>query len=336
MRPNHGVIKTRGAPGASLPTWDINIFPPFLHYSAGLIFLNDPVNILDREPAVDVLVDRDHGGEAARADAAAGLQRKFTVGGAAVLPHVQKLLEPVVDRLGVFDVARRPQAHGNLVFPFRRQGKLGIERGDAIDLLDGNVQAVRDFLNIFIPSVDFWHSYMAYFGSILAVITALYIVKWQDIIDSKKDLAVHWEHVARNADSEIKWAAINKRNDRVFNYLLLSLINTGNRIIIISCVHIVFASKRSVALSTVYFQDQTYLHSDATFPCKLDAEESAILHIPLAWFVKMATQSIKSNYCTSGEKIIVVATDTTGKEYSLTIHKTFGDYLRYYEERLSL
>ena len=52
--------------------------------------------------------------------------------------------------------------------------------------LFGGLQFIQNILKSWIPQADFWYGYMTYVGAILAVFTALFIVKWQSFIDYKK------------------------------------------------------------------------------------------------------------------------------------------------------
>ena len=53
------------------------------------------------------------------------------------------------------------------------------------------IQPLRNFLICWIPQNEFWFGYMAYTGAVLTVFTALFIVKWQDLVNNKKTLILN-------------------------------------------------------------------------------------------------------------------------------------------------
>ena len=151
--------------------------------------------------------------------------------------------------------------------------------------LIGGFQTIRNILLCWIPNENFWFGYMSYIGAILAIITALFIVKWENIIKNKKKLMIQWNHTSRRNQIEISWIANKKtKNNYNYNYILLKLCNTGNKMIIISSIKLEFFNKHSVVLSPDFFTDKTYFGTDIKFPCKLDVDEFASLHIPVDWF----------------------------------------------------
>ena len=81
------------------------------------------------EAAVYVVVDHHDGGQAARADAPAGVQGEQPVAGDAAGGDVQLLLHRAEHIRGALYVAGGAQAHGDLVLPLGVQGEEGVEAG---------------------------------------------------------------------------------------------------------------------------------------------------------------------------------------------------------------
>ena len=199
--------------------------------------------------------------------------------------------------------------------------------------LVGGFQIIRNVFLCWIPDENFWFGYMSYVGAILAVFTALFIVKWEYIIKSKKILKIQWNHTFRGNVAEICWVANNKTKDNnKYNYILLKLCNTGNKIITISSIKLEFYNKHSVILATEYFMDKTYFETDIKYPRKLDVDEYALLHIPVVWFGEVIITSIENGYCTPSDKIIIVVNDITDKTYRIKINIDYSYYLQCYEK----
>jgi hypothetical protein len=175
---------------------------------------------------------------------------------------------------------------------------------------------------------------MTYIGVILAVFTALFIVRWENLIKNKKSLKIQWNHSMRGSQKEISWKVTNEtKEDKNFNYILLKINNIGNRMISISHILLEFYNKNTVVLSTHYFYDKTYTETDIKFPCKLDVEEFALLHIPIDWFCGMIKTSLDNDCCKSSDKIIIAITDTADKTYKIKTSMTFGYYMQYFDNQ---
>ena len=199
--------------------------------------------------------------------------------------------------------------------------------------LIGGSEIIRNALFRFIPNENFWFGYMSYIGAILAIFTALFIVKWENIIKNKKNLKIEWNHSFRGNLSEISWIANNKTKDNnKYNYILLHLCNTGNKMITISCIKLEFYNKHSVVLSPEYFTDKTHYENDIKFPRKLDVEEFASLHIPVIWLGEVILTSIANGYCTPSDKIVIVVNDITSTSYRIKVDINFKYYLDCYEK----
>ena len=199
--------------------------------------------------------------------------------------------------------------------------------------LVGGIDFIRTKLLYWIPNVDFWHSYMSYIGAILAVITALFIVKWEDITKNKKSINTQWKHSIFYNRSEIQWVPNNKtKEDGKFNYIVLKFSNNGNKAIIITNVHLVLSEKRTVILSSQYFADTTFQATDIKLPCKLDIDEYAHLHIPLDWFCDALLPSIEEEKCVASDKIVIAVIDATDVVFKTKIDISYGFYLQCYEK----
>ena len=199
--------------------------------------------------------------------------------------------------------------------------------------LVGASQSVRNLLLCMIPNTDFWYGYMSYVGAILAIITALFIVKWEDIIKNKKNVKIQWLHTLRGSQYETNWIANKKtKDDKKFNYLLIKIINNGNKLVTIASIHLVFYNKISVVLGSNFFTDKTYENTDIKVPYKLDVDECVYLHIPIFWFGGMIETSIDGEQCTASEKINIVVTDTADRVYKIKLDIDYNFYLQYYNK----
>ena len=183
----------------------------------------------------------------------------------------------------------------------------------------------------------FWQALSA-IGTILAVIVALFITKWQDRINNRKDIQIRWSHAKREPRTNIEriWDGSDKSNDgKHFDYIFIKLINTGNRVIFVTSVLIKLSNNHTLLLLADLFTDKTYEDIDTKFPCRLEKEEVAILHIPICWFYDMVS-SFDKKYCISNEKIVVIVKDTADKEYIRQTGKCFNYYIQYYDKIKSM
>ena len=98
---------------------------------------------------VDLAVDRNGRREGASPDAAKGLDGEKPVVGSLPRLDAEELLELVEHRLGILDIASRPEAHPDDVFALRGQREEVIEGHDPVDLGEGNARFLaHEFLGL--------------------------------------------------------------------------------------------------------------------------------------------------------------------------------------------
>ena len=164
----------------------------------------------------------------------------------------------------------------------------------------------------------FWQALTAV-GTISATITALFITKWQDRIKNRKNMKIIWKH----GDGKRAWNAIDKlTNDYAFDYVILELVNIGNRTILITSICFKF-NKCSIAWTK---------YKDINFPLKLNKEDIATTYIQIDEFYKNIKECLDNKLCTITQNIVIVATDSTNKEYKLSTGRSFDFYIKYYEK----
>lgn len=195
------------------------------------------------------------------------------------------------------------------------------------------IPPIRNLLIGWIPQNDFWFGYMSYIGAILAIFTALFIVKWQDLVNNKKNINIKWKHLLRSSGIERCWDVSGDFSyDNKFNFIQIKISNTGNRLINIASMYLHLSSQCNVVLSKHLFTDETYSNVDIQFPCRLDVEETAALHIPMPWLCETIEVSIKDNRCYPPDKIAITVVDTTDQKYSLRTNIANIAYLEYYRD----
>jgi len=155
-------------------------------------------------------------------------------------------------------------------------------------------------------------------GTLLAVITALSIVKYENHLNNKKKIKIRWRlgylHLTRKPLDKYG-------EDNLFDHLALFITNTGNRVIFITSI--TFENENGT-----FF---TYVKKDElNTPRKLDVEECLTLHIPADEFCKECYSRIDRGLCNANESITIVVTDTVGEEYRHKIENNISFYTEHY------
>ncbi|MDR2971666.1 MAG: hypothetical protein LBU83_07055 [Bacteroidales bacterium] len=161
-------------------------------------------------------------------------------------------------------------------------------------------------------------------ATILAVITALFITKWQDLINNKKSLKIQWFHVERQPTARLQYSEFleNRRIDE----FCINLINTGNRKIIIEGVYILFSNKTRNPLFP--YQNDT---SEITFPCVLEPEMAASYHIPFLPMIQAFKIFIQGGHVKDNDNLIIEVHDTTDKVYIYNTKIKIFSYIQNYK-----
>ena len=186
---------------------------------------------------------------------------------------------------------------------------------------------IQTFIVRIIKSEIFWQALTA-IGTISATIVALLITKWEHHLNNKKELKIEWLHVFRGEVPgkilERSWNITDKSKENTFfSHIRINLINTGNKIILITGIKLSFEDGTFGGL--IGFEG-------LNFPCKLDREEFTAIYIPAYYFCETIRERIITGQSTLAEKTAIVIVDSSSKEYKLTIKRNFDWYMCYYEK----
>ena len=155
-------------------------------------------------------------------------------------------------------------------------------------------------------------------GTVGAVIVALFITKWQDRINNRKDVKIKWRHLR----GQITFDGFQDGRD--FDNILISFVNTGNRKVIIQQIKFLFEDGTAFG----YLDLMAPTELDMTLPCSLEIEEARTLRIPrrdFGNFIEKAYSEKKIGRVR--QEIVLVAVDTTDKKYRCETGYTYIEYV---------
>jgi putative lipoic acid-binding regulatory protein len=151
-------------------------------------------------------------------------------------------------------------------------------------------------------------------GTFLAVLAALFITKWQDIISNRKKLKIEWRYAkqSKTMSANITFSDVTEYNQ--IDGIYIELTNIGNRKIIIDSVKIKFTSTGSNVLFPNPFITNMP-QSSISYPCVLEPEMASHLFLPYPFFLEAVQTFLKDGHVKVSDYIIIEASDTTKREY---------------------
>ena len=166
----------------------------------------------------------------------------------------------------------------------------------------------------------FWNAFSS-IVTLIAVVTAFVIVRYDHKISNRKKLKIEMKHMTGQVTYD------GFREGRIVDNILIKFVNIGNRKIIIEGLKFMFTDGSSQ--SFIYLLAES--DQDMSLPCSFEIEEAKQLVIPYSHFVRLAVHA--EGLGRLDEEIVIVATDTTDNEYR---HKTGLKYKTYYEEKTEI
>jgi len=165
-------------------------------------------------------------------------------------------------------------------------------------------------------------------ATIFAVIIALFITKWQDILNNKKVIKLEWLNVENNGDFRFYYQDFTK--ERRLDEICIKFVNTGNRNVILKGFYIEFPNKEKSTIlpEAINIKNKT---NEISFPCKLEPEMVSQIHIPFMEILFGFKKFIEDRKINESNHIVIVAYDTTNKTYSLNTRITYKTYFIYSE-----
>ncbi|MCL2546169.1 MAG: hypothetical protein FWE06_03095 [Oscillospiraceae bacterium] len=159
----------------------------------------------------------------------------------------------------------------------------------------------------------FW-SALSSIATIIAVITAFAIVRYDHKINNRKRIKIDFKHMT----GQITYDGF--REGRTVDSILIKFINTGNRKVIIDGIKFSFPDGHSYSFLYLLADNE----QDMKLPCVLEIEEARQMIIPLSHFVRLAKHAKELNRL--NEEIVIIATDTAEKEYCFKTGITYKIY----------
>jgi len=167
-------------------------------------------------------------------------------------------------------------------------------------------------------------------ATIFAVFTALFITKWQDWLSNKKELKIEWGHIEKQKYIEITFFGFPE--DRCVDEIVVRFTNTGNRKIILTGAYFRFPSKIENHLIPERIKPIGQIPT-MTFPCEIDLENSQKFSFPCSWFISGINTFIKDNHIKDNDELVIVARDTTGREYIYNTRLKYQSYLKLWNQQ---
>ena len=158
-------------------------------------------------------------------------------------------------------------------------------------------------------------------ATILAVLTALFITKWQDIINNRKNMMISWLYVEKKENNRV--ATPNIFDISQIDEICIRFINTGNRRVILDVAYIKLNCSEKPAFYLSPDAKVTGVEKSTKFPFILDPEMASQIYISFSWFNNTVYTLIKEGRINENDKINIVVKDSTGKEY---LHNTNQKY----------
>jgi hypothetical protein len=162
-------------------------------------------------------------------------------------------------------------------------------------------------------------------ATIFAVFTALFITKWQDMLNNRKELKIEWGHTEKQCYRSISF--IGFPEERRVDEIVVRFINTGNRKIVLSSAFLHFPSNTDNHLIPEFITPKGQIPA-MTFPCEIEPENCRYFTFPCSDFINAIKIFMKTNHVKDNDVLLIVAKDTTGKEYKYNTKLEYQSYLK--------
>lgn len=167
----------------------------------------------------------------------------------------------------------------------------------------------------------FWSAFGAIGGTLgaIATVAAVSVALWQTKYSERKKLRLKFSDSIVMAD-----IAPSNHEEMLVS---LSIVNIGNRNVIIQNWGFVYHKKKSHALIGL---NPSYLMQiiSPRLPYELTIENKVDLYIEKHFFVESLKEGIKKKELKERKKLILFAIDSTGKEYKVKSEKTIKEMLK--------
>ena len=167
----------------------------------------------------------------------------------------------------------------------------------------------------------FWNA-LSSIGTIAAVIVALYITKWQNVISNRKEIKIKYRNGYVHGNTIRTFDGFPE--EKPINCITVEFINTGNRKVILDSIKLEFKSKHAFGLIPPF---SSLDDKEMTLPCGLEIEEVGHFRILVSDFHAIVKNCLESSQGSLNDEIVIVASDTTGKEYRYKTGFKYNQYL---------
>jgi len=162
-------------------------------------------------------------------------------------------------------------------------------------------------------------------ATIFAVITALFITKWQDLLNNRKILKIQWLHSETSRAKSITF--LENKGERRIDEICIRFINRGNRKIVLTGAYIEFPAKLKNFLVPDFIASNG-VQPTMSFPCELEPEMVSQLTIPYSSFSTAVHKFMDDGHIKDTDDIIIIATDTVEKKYPYNTKIKYSTYLK--------
>ena len=159
-------------------------------------------------------------------------------------------------------------------------------------------------------------------STILAVLVALFITKWQDIINNKKKLSISWLYIEKIGEKRLGFPNIT---DRILkDEICIRITNIGNRSVFLDTVFIEIKCSKTPA----FFLSPDVLVTGSVqitkFPFLLEPEMVSQFYISFSWFTDAVCSLIKEEKIKENDEIKIAVKDSTGNIYQYNTHQKYS------------
>ena len=162
--------------------------------------------------------------------------------------------------------------------------------------------------------------------TIIAVFTALFITKWQVMLNNRKEIKIEWLHTFTRNLHRVTFFGFDI--EYPIESILIKFTNTGNRKVILFNSYLKLSSGIRNMLIPVDIKSSEPFPT-MTFPCKTEPEMSYYFSMPYNSFIGAIKTFLKDNKIKENDYIIIATDDTTGNTYKYNTKLKYNAYLKH-------
>jgi len=168
-------------------------------------------------------------------------------------------------------------------------------------------------------------------ATILAVFTALFITKWQVMLNNRKEIKIEWLHTFTRNLHRVTYFGFDI--DYPIESIVIRFTNVGNRKVVLFNSYL----KLSSGINNMLIPEDiksTEPFPTMTFPCETEPEMSYYFSMPYNSFIGAIKTFLRDNKIKENDEIIIATDDTTGSTYKYKTKLKYNSYLKHINKKL--